>query len=247
MGFTGREWDAETQLYFYRARYYDPQLGRFLSEDPIGLAGGINPYVYAGNDPVNHKDPYGLDTTACYDPDGDGECGKSGDDNGGGDGDPAHRNPSHGNGKGSDGGSTKGNNLKINSPQCEGATKDFLISGVLDFAGVGIVKGARRLAQVPGLRAELRAARATFVRTRRTGGIGNIHAVGDAGSAYYSAAITGVGNVALDLWNRAPNVEEMMGDILQGNIDAGTATAALKLAPWIGTGIEGKEAVNACF
>ncbi len=58
--FTGREWDAEVGLYYYRARYYDPQLGRFLSEDPIGLAGGINPYAYAENDPVNNADPSGL-------------------------------------------------------------------------------------------------------------------------------------------------------------------------------------------
>ncbi len=58
--FTGREWDAEVGLYQYRARWYDPELGRFLSEDPIGLAGGINGYAYAENDPVNHSDPSGL-------------------------------------------------------------------------------------------------------------------------------------------------------------------------------------------
>ena len=45
---------------YMRARWYEPQSGRFLSEDPIGLAGGINPYVYAGNDPVNATDPGGL-------------------------------------------------------------------------------------------------------------------------------------------------------------------------------------------
>lgn len=55
-----REWDRETGLYFMRARYYDPALGRFLSEDPIGLAGGINPYVFAGDNPVNGGDPSGL-------------------------------------------------------------------------------------------------------------------------------------------------------------------------------------------
>jgi hypothetical protein len=43
-----------------RARWYDPHLGRFLSEDPIGLAGGINPYVYANNNPNNLRDPSGL-------------------------------------------------------------------------------------------------------------------------------------------------------------------------------------------
>ncbi|HEV2147522.1 MAG TPA: RHS repeat-associated core domain-containing protein [Longimicrobiaceae bacterium] len=58
--FTAREYDAETGLYYYRARYYDPALARFISEDPIGLEGGINPYAYAGNDPVNFTDPFGL-------------------------------------------------------------------------------------------------------------------------------------------------------------------------------------------
>ncbi|HEV2147523.1 MAG TPA: RHS repeat-associated core domain-containing protein [Longimicrobiaceae bacterium] len=58
--FTAREYDPETGLYYYRARYYDPALARFISEDPIGLEGGINPYAYAGNDPVNFTDPFGL-------------------------------------------------------------------------------------------------------------------------------------------------------------------------------------------
>lgn len=43
----------------HRARFYDPQLGRFISEDPIGLEGGVNPYVYAENDPINLSDPSG--------------------------------------------------------------------------------------------------------------------------------------------------------------------------------------------
>jgi len=48
--FTGREYDSETGLYFYRARYYDPAIGRFISEDPIGFQGGdLNLYAYIGN------------------------------------------------------------------------------------------------------------------------------------------------------------------------------------------------------
>ena len=43
------------------ARYYSPQTGRYLTPDPIGLEGGINPYVYVENDPVNLTDPLGLD------------------------------------------------------------------------------------------------------------------------------------------------------------------------------------------
>ncbi len=62
--FAGREFDTETGLYYMRARYYDPQLARFISEDPIGLAGGINLYTYVNNNPVNGTDPSGLDL--CY-------------------------------------------------------------------------------------------------------------------------------------------------------------------------------------
>ncbi len=56
----GREYDAETQLYYNRAPYYDPAVGRFISEDPAGLGAGNNLYAYAGNDPINRPDPSGL-------------------------------------------------------------------------------------------------------------------------------------------------------------------------------------------
>lgn len=59
--FTGREFDSESGLYFYRARYYDPNSGRFMSEDPIGFAGeDINLYRYVGNNPINGTDPLGT-------------------------------------------------------------------------------------------------------------------------------------------------------------------------------------------
>jgi len=58
--YTGRQFDSDTGLYYYRARYYDPQTGRFLSEDPIGFAGGVNHYSYVDNSPPNFKDPSGL-------------------------------------------------------------------------------------------------------------------------------------------------------------------------------------------
>jgi RHS repeat-associated protein len=58
--YTAREYDADNLLYFYRARYYDPTIRRFVSEDPIGLAGGINPYAYVSNNPMNFRDPSGL-------------------------------------------------------------------------------------------------------------------------------------------------------------------------------------------
>jgi RHS repeat-associated protein len=57
--FTGREWDAETGLSYYRARYYDPRIGRFLSEDPLLAESWPNLYAYVGNDPGNWTDPTG--------------------------------------------------------------------------------------------------------------------------------------------------------------------------------------------
>jgi RHS repeat-associated protein len=78
--YTGREYDPETQLYFYRARYYDPSLARFISEDPIGENGGANEYAYASNDPINRSDPSGTDDQkpqmpSCpYAPEADGSC-----------------------------------------------------------------------------------------------------------------------------------------------------------------------------
>jgi len=59
--YTGREFDSETGLYFNRARYYDPSVGRFISEDPVGFLGGINKYAYVLNRPINFSDPSGLD------------------------------------------------------------------------------------------------------------------------------------------------------------------------------------------
>ena len=58
--YTGREFDTETSLYYYRARYYDPATGRFLREDPIGFLGGINKYDYVSNSAMNFADPSGL-------------------------------------------------------------------------------------------------------------------------------------------------------------------------------------------
>jgi RHS repeat-associated protein len=63
--FMAREYDATTGLYYVRARWYDPALARFNSEDPIGLDGGINQYAYVGNSATNLRDPSGLDPY-CY-------------------------------------------------------------------------------------------------------------------------------------------------------------------------------------
>jgi RHS repeat-associated protein len=63
-GFTGRERDSLTGLQYNRARWYDAQVGRFISEDPIAFRGGDNWYAYVDNNPSTFIDPLGL----CKDP-----------------------------------------------------------------------------------------------------------------------------------------------------------------------------------
>ena len=58
--YTGREYHAASGLYFYRARFYDPDVGSFISADPIGLLTGVNVYLYVGAVPTRFTDPTGL-------------------------------------------------------------------------------------------------------------------------------------------------------------------------------------------
>jgi RHS repeat-associated protein len=55
----GREYGWATGLYYFRARWYDPVVGRWLSNDPIGISGGLNQYTFCFNNPVNYVDPFG--------------------------------------------------------------------------------------------------------------------------------------------------------------------------------------------
>ena len=69
--YAGYTYDAATGLYFDRARYYDPQLGRFISQDPLGPAGsGDNLYAYCGENPLTATDPSGLTTLPPVAPEG---------------------------------------------------------------------------------------------------------------------------------------------------------------------------------
>ncbi|PWB71136.1 MAG: hypothetical protein C3F15_13000, partial [Holophagae bacterium] len=68
--FTARELEPGLGLYYYRARYYDPALGRFLTEDPyppsVFMPADMNPYVYARNAPTRYTDPLGLQGRASF-------------------------------------------------------------------------------------------------------------------------------------------------------------------------------------
>jgi len=65
--FSGKEYHANSGLYYYGFRFYAPNLQRWMNEDPIGIAGGLNFYGFVGNDPINYNDPLGLKTGDSWD------------------------------------------------------------------------------------------------------------------------------------------------------------------------------------
>lgn len=65
--FPGQYYDEETGLHYNRHRYYDPSIGRYVSADPIGQAGSVNLFEYAGNSPIVAADPFGLLVFGTYD------------------------------------------------------------------------------------------------------------------------------------------------------------------------------------
>ncbi|NIE95327.1 RHS repeat-associated core domain-containing protein [Acinetobacter sp. Tr-809] len=64
--FPGQYYDVGTNQFYNHNRFYNPEIGRYMEPDPIGLEGGLNPYAYAGSDPINKIDSNGLNTTTAF-------------------------------------------------------------------------------------------------------------------------------------------------------------------------------------
>jgi RHS repeat-associated protein len=202
----GLPYDAETGLYHMRARYYDPQTRRFISEDPIALGGGINQYAFANGDPVNGADPFGLDARKCEQlmsySTGDWEewrweeapC------SGGGGSAPASNPPDPNapvfpdlpnpptvapKGPGGAGGSTPPNPIATASQECIAATHELAMQALSDaftigstlVGGYGLIKGGVQLIGTVAYSVERQAA----IQAMRGGGTA-------AASAYYKGA-----------------------------------------------------------
>jgi RHS repeat-associated protein len=70
----GQQVDRESGLFYNRHRYYDPAMGRYITQDPIGLWGGFNPYSYVKEKPLSFTDPRGLQACAPQSPRQQGEA-----------------------------------------------------------------------------------------------------------------------------------------------------------------------------
>ncbi len=158
----GLMWEGDiVGLYYMRNRWYDPDVGRFLNEDPAGFAGGMNLYAFAGDDPISGNDPSGLSAAvdciwipgqiiAIYSKEGVSyeavgghyDCGSSGGSGsaGGTEGVPP------GGGGGGGGGSTPSGKSEpdpIDVPACVEAGSAAIASGLLDYTGYKEVMAAR--------------------------------------------------------------------------------------------------------
>lgn len=235
-----------------RNRWYDPEGGRFVNEDPVGFAGGVNLYTFGGNDPVNGSDPSGLSPEDCHwvaaenthsggigvliiYGNGYWECFPSASGDDGYSSDPSTYSRRGGAGR------TATKPSGPNSPACNAAAANFVVSFGADALGVSAVRGVKMLARASQLKATHRADLEAWRAWHFGGSL--TPAPRPSNWSYLTALWGGSANLSVDL---ASKFSEMRGVLAAQDWGLERSLEIGKMVPILGSGLSLGEAVLAC-